>query len=179
MDRGAEIADALAGHVRTPVFVCEDIARTIERVCKTLEPLARAEGLRILRSGEARPFYHDRTHIFNAVYNLVHNAISHVSAGGTVCVILSEVDSWVEIRVKDDGRGMPERVRTSLFTTKPISTTPGGTGLGTRIVQRVVELHRGSVQVESEPGYGTEVLMRIPMSQPDEHLSENGVKPKA
>ena len=165
-DRGAEIADALKGNVREPIFICEDVARTVNRVCKTLQPTARARGVDISMEGDLRPFPHDRTHLFNAVYNLVNNAIPYVPPGGSIRVLMSEVDGSAEIAVADTGRGMPEHIRASLFTEHTVSTTAGGTGLGTQIVARVARAHSGTVTVESEIGKGSIFRLRIPLTRP-------------
>jgi len=57
---------------------------------------------------------------------------------------------------------MPQEVRESLFTTGAISTKPGGTGLGTKIIKDIVDAHGGSITVESEEGIGTTFHLRFP-----------------
>jgi len=58
---------------------------------------------------------------------------------------------------------MAEEVRSRLFTDRALSTKPGGTGLGTRIVRRAVEAHGGTVAVASELGKGSEFTLRLPV----------------
>ena len=67
--------------------------------------------------------------------------------------------------VEDNGPGMPEEVRDRLF--EPFFTTKGsrGTGLGLALVQKVVEEHRGQVQVESQPGQGTAFHIWLPIAR--------------
>ena len=67
------------------------------------------------------------------------------------------------LEVVDDGPGMPAKVRNSLFTPQAISTTIGGTGIGTRFVKSVADAHGGEVGVESEPGHGARFWMRLPL----------------
>jgi signal transduction histidine kinase len=57
---------------------------------------------------------------------------------------------------------MPPDVRDRLFTKHAISTKPGGTGLGTKIVKDVVEAHGGRIWVESELGAGTKIHIQLP-----------------
>jgi len=57
---------------------------------------------------------------------------------------------------------MPEEVQRKLFTDAAYSTKPGGTGLGTRIVRRIVEQHGGKPSVISAPGEGTTIMLRLP-----------------
>ena len=61
---------------------------------------------------------------------------------------------------------MPEDVRAALFTDAARSTKPGGTGLGTRIVGRIVEQHGGTASVQSAPGRGTTITLRLPKQPP-------------
>ncbi|MDQ2730956.1 MAG: GAF domain-containing sensor histidine kinase [Armatimonadota bacterium] len=166
-DRGAEIADALKGNVRQPCFVVEDVAKTISRVCHTLKGPAAERGVSLEMTGKCPPFPHDRTHVFNALYNLVNNAIPYVSLGGSIIVDQVLDNDYVEIKVIDTGKGMPEDVRLSLFTDNAKSTTPGGTGLGTRIVARVAAAHQGTITVKSKLGKGTTFVLRLPTTQPE------------
>ena len=68
----------------------------------------------------------------------------------------------VDVRVVgfDTGKGMPEHIRQKLFTKAAVSTTPGGTGLGTKIVKDAVDAHRGTIAVESDLGKGTTITIR-------------------
>jgi len=71
-------------------------------------------------------------------------------------------DGTIVVSVIDTGRGMPPDVRDRLFTKRAISTKPGGTGLGTKIVKDVVDAHGGTIWVESELGTGTKIHIRLP-----------------
>jgi signal transduction histidine kinase len=62
---------------------------------------------------------------------------------------------------------MPPEVRDRLFTKRVISTKPGGTGLGTKIVKDVVDAHGGTIWVESELGVGTTIHIRLPHAPKD------------
>ena len=89
-------------------------------------------------------------------------------AGGTLTLAARARDGAVEIVVADSGAGISRedaaRVFDPLFTTKP----PGrGTGLGLTIVRDVLEAHGGSVILDSEPGRGTTVTLRLPAAGAD------------
>ena len=71
------------------------------------------------------------------------------------------------IEVMDDGPGIPTRIRDLLFTPLAMSTTPGGTGIGTRFVKSVANAHHGQVGVESELGHGARIWMKLPLKQPE------------
>lgn len=97
----------------------------------------------------------------------VKNAIPETRPGG--CVTVSghhgtRMDT-VELAVADTGRGMPPEVRDRLFTAQAYSTRQGGTGLGTKIVKDVVDLHHGQITVESEVGHGPTFRLMLPLSQ--------------
>ncbi len=56
-------------------------------------------------------------------------------------------------------------MKSSLFTDQTISTTPGGTGIGTRFVKSVADAHGGQVGVESEIGHGSRFWMKLPLER--------------
>ena len=80
----------------------------------------------------------------------------------TLTVAADPDPAFYTVSVSDTGSGMPPEVRSKLFTDAAYSTKPGGTGLGTRIVRRIVEQHRGRPSVMSEPGQGTTITLRLP-----------------
>lgn len=96
--------------------------------------------------------------------NLLDNAFDAIAEGGTVRIEAHRDGDWVRVRVIDDGPGIaPEnqsRIFEPFFTTKPMGE---GTGLGLDMVQRIVHLHQGEVEVESRPGR-TVFTVRLPIS---------------
>ena len=158
-DRVKEIADSVKGLTRPPQFAPCRLADVVANVYRTLRVLAderhvalHAEGLDSLPMIRA-----DESRLFNAIYNLVNNAIPEVPAGGSVTVRgrKDESGKHVELSVIDTGRGMSPEVRDSLFSYQAISRKVGGTGLGTKIVKDVVDAHGGTIRVESKEGAGT------------------------
>ncbi|HEX9155425.1 MAG TPA: ATP-binding protein, partial [Nitrospira sp.] len=107
--------------------------------------------------------------LYNAFFNLINNAIPEVPSGGSVTVRgqTSTPEGSVVVSIIDTGRGMPPEVRDRLFTKRVISTKPGGTGLGTKIVKDVVDAHGGTIWVESELGVGTNIHIRLPHAPKD------------
>jgi len=170
-ERVREIADAIKGIISEPHFELIRINEVAELVAKFLRGTAERSGVTIDLSelGDAPPVEIDRKRMYNALYNLINNAIPETPAGGKISLharmISDEARPQLEIRVRDTGRGMPARVRESLFTDHTETTKVGGTGLGTRIVRNVVEAHNGTISVHSEEGRGTEFVIRIPMRQ--------------
>jgi signal transduction histidine kinase len=105
----------------------------------------------------------DAAKLHQLVQNLVRNAGEAVSAGGHVAVRVSVDDSRCQIRIEDDGPGIPEHVRARIY--EPFfSTKEGGTGLGMSIVHSLVSLHGGSIDLATGP-HGTTFEVAIPRWQ--------------
>ncbi|HLI77313.1 MAG TPA: heavy metal sensor histidine kinase [Acidobacteriaceae bacterium] len=109
----------------------------------------------------------DRTLMQRAVGNLVSNAVAHTPEGGTVALRTRCDAAQLMIEVSDTGIGIPPealpRVCDRFFRVDPSrSKTSGGTGLGLSIVQGIMQLHRGQVEIASQPGVGTRVTLRMP-----------------
>jgi signal transduction histidine kinase len=97
-----------------------------------------------------------------AVMNLILNAVDAMPRGGRLGLTLRRVDAGVELNVSDGGEGMPEDVRRRIFDPFFTTRAPHRTGLGLSVVHGVVNRHRGSVRVRSEPGGGTTVTLWFP-----------------
>ncbi|MBD2259500.1 GAF domain-containing protein [Pseudanabaena sp. FACHB-2040] len=102
--------------------------------------------------------------ISNAIDELLiaaaENGVSPIIMITTSCVD----DGWVAVSIKDNGRGVPTQTQAKLFdpffTTKPIGQ---GTGLGLSISYQIVEKHGGQLLFQSQPSYGTEFVVRLPV----------------
>jgi signal transduction histidine kinase len=95
--------------------------------------------------------------------NLLDNALQAVGGEGTISVRTSREGDFVRLSIRDDGCGMSEEVRARAC--EPFFTTRGpgeGSGLGLAIVAAIVAEHRGTMEIRSQPGQGTEVVVRIP-----------------
>lgn len=104
--------------------------------------------------------------LFNrAVGNLVENALHFTPEGGEIRISLRRVDQGAEVSVRDSGSGIaPEhlpRVFDRFYRGDP-SRSSAGTGLGLALVKSIVELHHGSVAIDSTVGRGTEVKLTFP-----------------
>jgi two-component system sensor histidine kinase FlrB len=103
-----------------------------------------------------------RKALTGALLNLLENAMQACQDGGRVS-LKSEVggDGQVSIAVVDNGKGIEAATQERLF--EPFYTTrTDGTGLGLAIVRGVAEAHRGTIQVKSAPGRGSEFILRLP-----------------
>jgi len=176
-DRVREIADCVKGIVSEPHFEPTVVNEIVERVRKPLKVVADKNGVTLVTDdpGDVPPTLIDQKQLYNAIYNLINNGIPETPAGGSISVkTYAKLDgefpegSYVAIDVADTGKGMPPEVKQRLFTENAISTKPGGTGLGTRIVKNAVDAHGGVITVESEQGKGTTFFMKLPLrSEPE------------
>lgn len=116
--------------------------------------------------------------LVRAVTNVLINAVDATPAGGTIGVAVTveaapgggadtnspSVDTkQVVITVRDSGSGIAPDALSRIFDPY-VTTKPGGTGLGLAIALQTVQAHRGSIHVESEPGRGTTMTMRLPVT---------------
>lgn len=167
MTRTREIAGALKGEVAPLVFKSGRPLETAQRVVQSLSGAALRRDIRLQAVGNPTlEAAFDSHRLYNALYNLVNNALSETPAGGSVTITLAPDPDplFYTLAVADTGQGMPPEVSAKLFTDAAYSTKPGGTGLGTRIVRRIVEQHGGTPAVVSAPGQGTTITLCLPKS---------------
>jgi signal transduction histidine kinase len=168
------IAGMVKGNLPPPHFEEADLNETAREVVKTLTRVAREKDLDL--SLDLDPdlprasFDYDR--MYDALYNLVNNAIPETPPGGRVTLRTRAPepdgqDDRLCVQVQDTGRGIPEHVRERLFTADAISTKPGGTGLGTSVVARIVAEHGGTIGVDSAAGAGSTFPIRLPLRHDD------------
>ncbi len=170
--RVAEISNAIKGMVTPPSFEPTNVVDIAGRAVNALNLQAESCGVTLVVDAppDGAVAEVDGRQLYNAIYNLVFNAIEACSDGGTVTVGLAlqpegefPEGGYLDLSVADTGSGMPEEVREKLFTDRVVSTKATGTGLGTRIVANVVQAHSGKIIVESELGEGTTITLRLPL----------------
>ena len=132
------------------------------------------------------PFYFEPDKIEKVLYNLLSNAFKFTPEHGTIRVSVEEeageAGGYVEIVVKDTGRGIPAEALPFIFDRfhqVDASTTreQEGTGIGLALVKELVALHGGTVRVESEAGFGATFFVRLPRGR--DHLSDAEVMDEA
>lgn len=108
--------------------------------------------------------YCDKPRMVRAVRNAIENGIKAMpEKKGTITVTARRDKNVGVFSIRDTGKGMDEKTKEKML--RPYFTTAknkGGHGIGTMIIQKVVEMHGGNMSVNSEPGKGTEIILRIP-----------------
>lgn len=99
--------------------------------------------------------------------NLIHNSIKFTPEGGCVRIAIGRHAAVVEVQVSDTGIGIAPEDQAHIFerfykADKSRQRSEGGNGLGLSIVKKIVELHHGTVGVESQPGQGTRFTVALP-----------------
>lgn len=146
----------------------EAVKPVIQGAIEVLRPHAAAKEIPIrLECDEGLQAEINAHFLEQALVNLVDNAIKYSGSGGTVRVRARQAGSEVEIRVEDEGIGIPGSHLPRLFerfyrVDKSRSRKEGGTGLGLAIVKHIVQAHGGSVDVESAVGRGSAFIIRLP-----------------
>src|SRR6185295_18384920 len=109
----------------------------------------------------------DRTLLQRALSNLIENSLAHTSPGGHIRVEAARNNGSLIISVADDGCGIPAEHLSHVFdrfhrVDSARSHANGGAGLGLAIVKSVAALHGGEAGIESTPGEGTRITLRLP-----------------
>ncbi|HSY19352.1 MAG TPA: ATP-binding protein [Candidatus Acidoferrales bacterium] len=103
----------------------------------------------------------EESQLQQAFMNLFLNAVEAVGSNGEVCVTTESNGTHLKISVRDSGPGIPQENLSRMF--EPFFTTKkNGTGLGLAICQRIVEEHRGQIEVQSETGAGSVFIVSLP-----------------
>lgn len=149
----------------------EDVNVGVElaAVCEFCEAAATEKGIGLTVSVQGVVHASMNRSLFvRAVGNLVANAIAHSSAGGVVTLAAAADEKSITVEIADTGCGIPAthlpHVFDRFYRVDQVRTSAtGNVGLGLAIVQSIVEMHGGTVQIASEVGAGTRVTLSIPV----------------
>jgi len=145
-----------------------DMHAILERTINLLLPKAKSQDIEIRKNfNVSNPQVNaDREQMQQLLLNVMLNAIEAMPKGGVLEVTTQKADDrkskkMLEIKIKDNGIGILPELKHKLF--EPFFTTKTeGTGLGLFIAFKIIQIHRGTIDVESRPGKGTVVTMLFP-----------------
>lgn len=111
--------------------------------------------------------YADKSGMERVIINILSNAIKYTDEGGNITVYVGFVYNDAYIKIKDNGRGIPEKDLEKIFerfyrVDKARTRETGGTGLGLSIAKEILEQNDSRIDIKSEVGKGTDVIIRIP-----------------
>jgi signal transduction histidine kinase len=152
-----------------------EISELVQQVVAAFMPLAEADGVQLNTNlTETDPIKADAARLHQVLANLIANALRYAPQGEenppTVSVTVENQSDTVRIGIKDNGPGLTADQQQHVFdrfwrSDSARNRDEGGSGLGLAITQGIVEAHGGSISVASQPGSGTEMIVRLPKAQ--------------
>lgn len=151
-------------------FTTVNMSRLIQEIYEDAQVLASQKNLTItLNSQDGIEIQGNDELLMRLLWNIVDNAIKYNSRDGDVSIMLEKKNNQVSIEVADTGVGISHDDISKIFdrfyrVDKSRSRVIGGSGLGLAIAKWIIELHRGTIDVESTPGQGSRFIMTFPTS---------------
>ncbi len=142
----------------------------VERAVESVRPLIDQHKHELTVSLSPQPIwpYADATRLEQVVVNLLNNAAKYTDEGGRIWLTVQQEDDACVLRVRDSGIGIAPELLPRIFdlftqAARSLARSEGGLGIGLCLVQRLVEMHRGTVMAYSALGQGSEFVVRLPM----------------
>lgn len=157
--------------IREPRRRQVEVGPYLESILEPLRHRAQGLGITVRTDGDQCSASLDASRFTRVVENLIANAIEAVAAKeeaegrkieGEIDIAWTRVTGGLQLRVKDNGTGIPKRILRRIFEPFFTHGKRRGTGLGMATVKKIVEEHGGTLEVLSEPGHGTEVVVCLP-----------------
>jgi PAS domain S-box-containing protein len=167
-----DLSRIITGHMHMDLRPV-DMRTVIERAIESVQPAARAKGIRVEVAMDATPplVMGAPARLQQVVWNLLINAVKFTPGGGRITVALRCAGPVAEVTVSDTGLGIDPQVLPRLFerfhqADSSITRPHGGLGIGLALVRHLVEMHGGSVSGESAGvGHGATFTVRLPLSE--------------
>jgi len=170
------------------------LAEIFHEIMGSIKPIAHKRGITLdLKSTVASPVIKvDKAKFKQILYNLLSNAVKFNKDGGRIMIdwdILDEpagmtMQRYLYITVEDTGMGIKKEDIGKLFKEfeqldPSVTREHGGTGLGLALTKKLVELHKGFIRVDSEPGKGCKFTVKLPQDSDKVELMHTQVSPEA
>ena len=146
-----------------------DLCALVAQVASELQPTLQNHTLQVDLPEEPLVINGDELRLEQVLTNLVQNGVKYTPSGGVVHVHCTREDQHTLIRVADTGMGIPQDALPQLFqrfyrAPNAVASNISGLGIGLYVVREIIQLHGGTIQVESEEGVGTTFLVRLPLA---------------
>lgn len=143
-----------------------------DQVCNEVEATAKEKSVEFIKENclNQQLVAGDREKLKVAFGNLLSNAVKFTPNGGVINATVSESDNFIEIRIKDNGRGISSEFLPHIFEHYKQADTPntrdyGGLGLGLTIAKHIINFHNGTICAESDgKNKGASFIVKIPVS---------------
>lgn len=147
-----------------PNFRRLDINELARKVADIMKPRLTSSNIVLVEHyGQSLPYIQADPALLEQVFqNLLTNAFEASAPGGQVLIETGKWENSVFFAVADQGKGIPPELLDKVFMPY-FSTKQGGVGIGMAVVRRIVEAHRGKIQIQSRVGQGTRVVIHIPV----------------
>ena len=143
---------------------CVSLKKILEQAQNAVILKAKNHHVEIKQDIQVDNIYLDADRMIQIFHNIFLNAIEAMQNGGTLTITAENDKENTIIKISDTGHGIPQDKISQLFT--PYFTTKAkGTGLGLVIVQKIIEAHKGKIQVESETNKGTTFIITLPIER--------------
>ncbi|WP_010234098.1 PAS domain-containing sensor histidine kinase [Clostridium arbusti] len=153
-----------------------NIVAMIEDITLSISDYVESKGINLIfdTNVEEKVMAVDGDKIERIMLNLLSNAVKFTNSGGEILVNVVDEDDKVYISVKDTGIGIPDDKKKLIFerfgqVDKTLSRNREGTGLGLSLVKSFVELHGGTIHIESQVGVGSNFIVELPVK----HVEKN------
>lgn len=160
-----------------------DIVSLVENITMSTAEYIESKGISLTfdTEFEEKVISCDPEKIERIILNLLSNSIKFTHADGSIFVNIYMRDGKVNISVKDTGIGIPDEMKELIFdrfiqVDKSINRNREGSGIGLSLVKSLVEMHNGSISVNSVIGQGSEFIISLPDVQTDKNCGENYFK---
>lgn len=140
---------------------------------------ARKDGVRFIYEEIEEPaiIFGDKNRIRQVFINIIDNALKYTDSGGKVEIDVVFTEKDIKIIVSDSGIGISEsdlpRVKTKFYKA---NMNRRGSGIGLAVADEIIQLHKGSLNIDSEVGKGTTVTILLPLAKASEHERMNDIE---
>lgn len=159
-----------SGKITMEREACE-LKGLVNQAAEVMRPMAAEAGVELTVEAPSATLWADADRIVQTLTNLFSNAIKFSQPGGRVSLEVEQRDAEIVVRVRDEGRGIPQDSLESIFerfeqVDASDARAKGGSGLGLAICRSIVEQHGGRIRAQSTPGEGSTLSFTLPMLQP-------------